>query len=625
MQYVTAFFVVMSLNLIPLYMIYEPDSFYAFMLLAGMALAYVYKSGKHYSPQVSVKRSDNAFELKKKGEELAYVYDVKAMIHMGVLTVILVLAAVVGVNAFKPKEQFNTGYEGNKYKDVTMAAVSTFLIDGWRGFSRHTEDVGGLMGGKLGNVSSVRLDNQTDIVLEMTPYSYDSVYLRGFVGTQYNPYENEWTGSYETKDYDATLETETRALLDYYKDGNEKSAIATLRVINVDLAQNEMCVPYYTWNVSQGSGKYLNINYCPVVEGNGVRVYRYYENQRYSDIDLMVPEENLEAVRSFVEKLGYLGSDEEIIEAVRNYFQEYYPYTIKPGKTPKKEDFVNYFLDDNQKGYCSHFASAATLIFRYLGIPARYVEGYAVSYDSFVDGELVDGQNYEDYYSGFSELGKTALVKVNVTDAEAHAWVEVYDNIRGWHLVDVTPTSDEEEELEDFWTMFENIMGDNTADSVETTDGQDKGLKISDSVVKMIYLAIAVLLMISAAVYLVLFGVKRFRLAIAFKNANINDRLIMKYSAFFRKACRKKSALKECRNYRTQLACIADFSLPGDSRGMDENNGMDSHDRADDNNSVDEQNEIEDILTRAGFSGRMISEGEYNKVIKWLDIHLKQM
>lgn len=49
---------------------------------------------------------------------------------------------------------------------------------------------------------------------------------------------------------------------------------------------------------------------------------------------------------------------------------------MEPGKLKNGEDFVNKFLNETKKGYCTHFASAAVLMFRYMGIPARYVEGY---------------------------------------------------------------------------------------------------------------------------------------------------------------------------------------------------------------------------------------------------------
>ena len=147
MQYFTAIMVVMSLNLIPLYMIFEPDMLYTIMLLAGIAMAYVFRSGRHYSPQVIVKRSSYVFEEKgkenkkkktKKQEavlrdnnkkkrrkktpeekrEISYVYNVKAMTQMGLLVAVFVFLVVVAVSTIKPKETFNFGYEENKYKKL---------------------------------------------------------------------------------------------------------------------------------------------------------------------------------------------------------------------------------------------------------------------------------------------------------------------------------------------------------------------------------------------------------------------------------------------------------------------------------------------------------------------------
>lgn len=36
------------------------------------------------------------------------------------------------------------------------------------------------------------------------------------------------------------------------------------------------------------------------------------------------------------------------------------------------------FLDQYREGVCTHYASAATLLYRTLGIPARYVEGFMI-------------------------------------------------------------------------------------------------------------------------------------------------------------------------------------------------------------------------------------------------------
>lgn len=110
--------------------------------------------------------------------------------------------------------------------------------------------------------------------------------------------------------------------------------------------------------------------------------------------------------------------NQDYINYVSSYVRsilKQYTYTLKPGGTPDGEDFVEYFLAKNKKGYCVHFATVATLMFRYYGIPARYVEGYYVSDDAFDENGCAD-----------------------VMDHDAHAWVEVFDLQKGWYPIEVT-------------------------------------------------------------------------------------------------------------------------------------------------------------------------------------------
>lgn len=81
--------------------------------------------------------------------------------------------------------------------------------------------------------------------------------------------------------------------------------------------------------------------------------------------------------------------------------------------------FVKNFLETDKSGYSVHYASAATLMFRYFGIPARYVEGYLITPDAVK-----------------AATGKDALI---LTDQDAHAWVEYYQDGIGWLPFEVTP------------------------------------------------------------------------------------------------------------------------------------------------------------------------------------------
>ncbi len=117
----------------------------------------------------------------------------------------------------------------------------------------------------------------------------------------------------------------------------------------------------------------------------------------------------------------YIDNMDEIINEVREITSSRADYTLKPGKTPKDKDLVEYFLFENRKGYCVHFATAATMILRANGIPARYVEGYTVTQNDY------------------DEAAKNKSDTVQIRDTNAHAWVEVYQPRLGWIPYEVTP------------------------------------------------------------------------------------------------------------------------------------------------------------------------------------------
>lgn len=95
-------------------------------------------------------------------------------------------------------------------------------------------------------------------------------------------------------------------------------------------------------------------------------------------------------------------------------------YSLDLEDVPEDEDSVEHFLFEQHKGYCAHFASAATLLFRMNGIPARYASGYLVLPSDFTKNE--DGT-------------WTAVV----TDERAHAWTEIFYENLGFCPVETTP------------------------------------------------------------------------------------------------------------------------------------------------------------------------------------------
>ncbi len=99
--------------------------------------------------------------------------------------------------------------------------------------------------------------------------------------------------------------------------------------------------------------------------------------------------------------------------AIESYLREF-PYTLDVPAPSGLSDIADYFLFELQKGYCDYYATAMVVLARAAGIPARMVVGYA---------------------NGRYDLGNGRYV---VTEADAHAWVEVYFPGYGW--IEFEPT-----------------------------------------------------------------------------------------------------------------------------------------------------------------------------------------
>lgn len=125
-------------------------------------------------------------------------------------------------------------------------------------------------------------------------------------------------------------------------------------------------------------------------------------------------EELLAVVPGMVDDPVMAGQIYRNAEAICDWVRGQAQYDLGTDPMPDGEDdFAMWFLEGSDTGYCTHFASAAVVMLRAAGIPARYVTGY-----------LVD-----------AEAGRT----VNVTMKEAHAWVEAYIGGIGWMVMEPTP------------------------------------------------------------------------------------------------------------------------------------------------------------------------------------------
>ena len=105
------------------------------------------------------------------------------------------------------------------------------------------------------------------------------------------------------------------------------------------------------------------------------------------------------------------------INAIRSYLEDNFIYSEDPGASGDGSALRTFF--ETGKGYDVQFATAATLMFRFYGIPARYVGGYMIS-ESDVSS-------------------KKAGDVIQVSGEAAHAWTEIYIDGIGFVPLEVTP------------------------------------------------------------------------------------------------------------------------------------------------------------------------------------------
>ena len=99
--------------------------------------------------------------------------------------------------------------------------------------------------------------------------------------------------------------------------------------------------------------------------------------------------------------------------ALRNYLQKTYSYSTSD-LPAQSSDPVSEFLFVKKTGHCEYFASSLVVMLRYLGIPARLVNG-------FREGE-------------YNAIGDFYIIR----NSDAHSWAEAYVGGQ-WVLMDASP------------------------------------------------------------------------------------------------------------------------------------------------------------------------------------------
>ena len=146
--------------------------------------------------------------------------------------------------------------------------------------------------------------------------------------------------------------------------------------------------------------------------------YAAYAASRYT----AVPDgyDELQTLCDEAKKDQKLTEAADIGDYIRAYLNTNYQYNASAPQPPEGADPIRYFLTESKQGYSVQFASAAVVMFRMFGLPARYVVGYAAPQSLFTQQE--DGSWH-------------AILQ----DDNAHAWAEVYISGQGWTPMEMTP------------------------------------------------------------------------------------------------------------------------------------------------------------------------------------------
>jgi transglutaminase-like putative cysteine protease len=141
-----------------------------------------------------------------------------------------------------------------------------------------------------------------------------------------------------------------------------------------------------------------------------LNIYKGYEDlSQY----LQVPSSgNPETVSFIGDNINISMTTREKINKLMSIFSHGdFNYTLSPPLMQSAP--IDEFLFDKKVGFCSHYASALTYMLRLANVPARIVTGYQ-------GGEVQSGN------------------VISVHQFDAHAWVEAWDNDKGWMRIDPT-------------------------------------------------------------------------------------------------------------------------------------------------------------------------------------------
>lgn len=501
--YVLIFLLTFPFAQIPLYFELKIPKFYLAMYVAGLLALYLLRNTKHYKMEYK-KKKGYFVKIHTKSETTVYDYvnDGKNTFWTILIIAVATIVILFATYSIYPEKKFKMDDKYREYRENTRDFTKELILQGFSGMLK--KNTGWVGRSRLGQAKYIKLDYQTDLIVQKE-YVEDerTLYLKSFIGSFYDNAYWKTIREYQGKKVDLKDYGIKNSDIIYdscFNIWDHMEVSNRIKIVNIDANSNFDYEPYYKRKYIDDSissriddlnddefanplkkNWYSTLKYYPLINNISTSEFSEAANNNRKEIDnddndeykesfikldqyskyvhdmyLDVPEKNTKTIQQFCKKYNLTKDTPDLPEKLAAIFQQDYEYTLMPGRTPHNEEFVNYFLTKQKKGYCTYFATASTLIFRYLGIPARYVTGYAINTSDLASGtQLRENQirepfqNYENVY------------EYDVNDSQAHAWTEIYIENFGWLPVETTPSSDEEQPKPEDTNSFGGFMQNN--------------------------------------------------------------------------------------------------------------------------------------------------------------------
>lgn len=376
--------------------------------------------------------------------------------------VLFILLAGAGAVVWK------TAVPAVKYKEPSVVSeIREKTVSAAEKLRFQKEEINTLPKGELAKAGAWKASGDT--ALKVTMEKPESLYLRGFVGSDYQG--DFWKSQkpsvyYEKKDMFYWLHRnefygnrQLASVREMVKEDSLSDERSKVYVENVGADSQYLYIPYEMTETPAGFEETRNSGDGFLKSGNffGTRSYefetmgnlvkdfprlaalsylagkeeqnqQYRENESYYNAFVYEYDTELsDEMRSLFQKeLGTAGDQKKshmdyysAITHIRSYLEKNMIYGNQTEPLPKGKDFVKNFLTETKIGHSVHFASTAALMFRYYGIPSRYVEGYLITPE--------DVKNVE------------AGEELEIAGKNGHAWTEIYVDGLGWVPLEMTP------------------------------------------------------------------------------------------------------------------------------------------------------------------------------------------